>query len=1053
MKSHRPLFFTLGLMTLVGFLLPVNGSAAPLAQSDDFGQRLVAAVDSGDQARLQALLQHSRMQVKPAVDQLLSESIRDELSGRASEARHKRALAEAVAETFEDLFGERSLTLGVAYLSSWSKQQMAEKLRADSLYASGTRLRRKKDTRDPALADYRQALDMYNAIGDQRGAGSTLGGIGFVYWYKDADQALAYFRQALKVRQEVDDRQLVGNSYNDLGSVYWRFFRDYPKALQYHRKAAEVREEIGDQAGLGKSLGNIGLAYWDLGELQKAFEYYDRAAAIHTQLGDDNRAASALYNCGILLTDLGRLPTALDYLERSLDIRERHGDPRRIGSVLNRMGIVYRRLGEFESAVESYRRVIEIMEEAGDEKGLANGLMNLGVVLQNLNRPERAAGQYERSLALFEKAGNPNGVLAALNNLGSVYFDLHDYAKAEGPIRKALDMSREFEDREGQVNNLTTLANVQNFQGKLDSALANYKVALQIAEKLNSPALIWPVLLGLGDNYERQGDTGKALQTYARAFDLVEGVRGSMQSESYKASFLAQKRFAYEAVIHLLAKLHAADPSAGYDRQAFVFAERAKARAFLDLLAEALADVREGMDPELLQKQEALLSELAQTQQVLQQESAKADAAPDSIAVLKTGVNELDMQYRTLQREISRSNPRYAALHHPQPITLEGLQSDVLDKNTLVLEYSLGDSSSSLWVVSQNSRQLYRLPDRQTLRDQVDLVRASLSNPQASTPEFFAKSSYRLYQLVLEPAALAIPRGKNLVVIPDGELNYLPFEALITRRVEGGSVDSYSELPYLVKRNPISYSQSASVLRSLILERDRRDQHARKAFVAFGDPIFAEEEPAEAKELRTSKEPFVDSQRAGLARLKYSGIEVERIARLFPAGQAETFLRGQASEEEVKQGALADYRYVHFATHGLINDRKPDFSSIVLTQDRDPNEDGYLHGAEIFNLKMDADLVVLSACQTGLGKMVRGEGLVGLTRAFMYAGSRSMLVSLWSVSDISTSELMEKFYENLVVRRISKTEALRQAQISMIGSDKFAHPFYWAPFVLVGDWD
>ena len=223
--------------------------------------------------------------------------------------------------------------------------------------------------------------------------------------------------------------------------------------------------------------------------------------------------------------------------------------------------------------------------------------------------------------------------------------------------------------------------------------------------------------------------------------------------------------------------------------------------------------------------------------------------------------------------------------------------------------------------------------------------------------------------------------------------------------------------------------------------------------LAFGDPIFGENEELALKTLGAAG-TFADTTRGGLSRLPYSGLEIQNIAKLFPTAQADIYIRREANEEKVKEkDRLRGYKYVHFATHGLINERKPDFSSIVLTQDDDRTEDGFLQAAEIFNLDMNADLVVLSACQTGLGKMVRGEGMIGLTRAFIYAGSRSVLVSLWSVSDVSTAKLMEKFYQNLIRGKQEKTEALRQAQLHMIANEESSHPFYWAAFVLIGDWN
>jgi len=1051
MEKARALLRVPLILLLVSCVLPAvyaQGTSQPSQQ--DFENQLVTALDKGDNTLLRASIRDHRLLVKPFIDRLITESMQLEIQDEKQKAEQKLEIARTVAGMFESTFGEKSLVTAVAYLSSWSKVQKQKKLLADSLYALGTKLRGKKEQRDEALAYYLRALDIYREIRDLRGEGTTLGGLGFIYWDKrDPGQALPHFQKALEVRQKVDDKQLVGNSYNDIGSVYYNFFQEYPKALENHLQAEKIRTEIGDEAGFGRTLANIALAYWDMGELDQAFAYYNKAIAVNRKLGDENRMASGLYNCGIILTDLGKYSEALGYLERALNIREKQADKKGLGDVLNRRGIVYRRLGEFELALDSYQKVIRITEELRNESGLADALSNMGVVLQHLEQTEKASEYYEKSLGISQKLGDQSGALARLTNLGGVYFDLENYAKSEEYHLKALQMSRELLAKTLEANNLIGLGNAQNFQGNYEPAFANYQAGLKIAQATNSPELIWPALLGLGDNYERRNDYDKALNYYSQAFEAIEEVRGSLQSEQYKASFLAGKRFAYEAVIHFLNKLHQKDNTVGYDRQAFYYAERAKARAFLDLLAEALANVSEGADPNLLQRQNQLLNELSRGQQQLQLESSKAQTDEVVVAKLKDQTNALETEYRKLQREISLKNPRYSELQYPQPITLKEAQSNVLDGNTVLLEYSLGDSSSSLWVITKDSSQLYRLPDRETLQEQVEIVRFALSNPQQSPPEFFAKSGHRLYQLLVQPAETLIKKDKRLLVIPDGVLHYLPFEILLTEKINESAQESYARLPFLIKRNAISYGQSASVLQNLKAERKKRQRSRQKQLLALGDPFFGEAEAVPLARWRG----IGDTTRAGLARLPHSGAEVQNIAKFFPPGRVDIHLRQEAIEERVKANEkLAQYQYVHFATHGLINERKPDFSSIVLSQDTEPKEDGFLQAAEIFNLKLQADLVVLSACQTGLGKMVRGEGMMGLTRAFMYAGAPSVVVSLWSVSDVSTSKLMEKFYQNLIVKNHDKTESLRQAKLAMLEQDQFSHPFYWAPFVLIGDW-
>jgi CHAT domain-containing protein len=305
---------------------------------------------------------------------------------------------------------------------------------------------------------------------------------------------------------------------------------------------------------------------------------------------------------------------------------------------------------------------------------------------------------------------------------------------------------------------------------------------------------------------------------------------------------------------------------------------------------------------------------------------------------------------------------------------------------------------------------------------------------------FFTGTGLTLYEELIKPAEPYLSDKSKLIIIPDGILNYLPFEVLLT---DNSQKKSYSSLSYLIKKYPISYAQSASVLKNLLSEHIKtgKIRNGNRKLIAFGDPVIGGPEV-----------PMMAFGK-GNSQLEYSGQEIEKIASFFRKGNSEIYLKGNAIEENVKKpGNLAKFNYIHFATHGNIDEQKPDLSSLVLTRGANSSEDGLLQATEIFNLKLKADLVVLSACQTGMGKLVRGEGVIGLTRAFMYAGTPSVLVSLWSVSDMSTATLMEEFYRNLIKTKLLKTDALREAQLNLITNEKFSHPFYWAPFVLIGDW-
>jgi CHAT domain-containing protein len=338
---------------------------------------------------------------------------------------------------------------------------------------------------------------------------------------------------------------------------------------------------------------------------------------------------------------------------------------------------------------------------------------------------------------------------------------------------------------------------------------------------------------------------------------------------------------------------------------------------------------------------------------------------------------------------------------------------------------------------------MYKLPDEKKIKEQVETIRFALLDPKQEASDFFSKAGCLLYEELIKPAEPYLSGKSRLIIIPDGILNYLPYEVLLTDNKQIAQKGSYSALPFLVKKYPVSYGQSASVLKTLLSEQKKSGitKPGNKKLIAFGDPI------SDTKDVPLFASP------ASYNRLQYSRQEVERISALFKEKNSEIYLGKDATEENLKRNSnLKNFNYLHFATHGSIDEEKPDLSSLVLAKGANSSEDGYLQASEIFNLKLNADLVVLSACQTGLGKLVRGEGMVGLTRSFMYAGTPSVLASLWSVSDLSTASLMEQFYRNLIKNKLSKTEALRKAQLTLMSDEKYAHPFYWAPFVLFGDW-
>ncbi|HUX58090.1 MAG TPA: CHAT domain-containing protein [Bacteroidales bacterium] len=916
---------------------------------DEFNVELRKALTDSNEQQTLSLIKNHRLFVKRFVDGLIQKSLDSELKGKTEESRQAQVNAGKAAADFEKLFGEKSLSIAVNYLTIWSKEQKEKKLVADSLYALGTKFRGSEPEKTIPL--YQQSLKLYGEIGDERGEAEILGGLGLTYWNLDYKTSLSYYQDALTKREKVDDRQLTGNSLNSIGAIYSTFLKDYEKAIDYFERAGALRSEIGDLLNLNRTLSNKAQAYLRAGDY---------------------------------LNNNGWYPEALENLLKALEIHRSLNDKVRMGIVLNQIGYVYSNLGDNNTAIDKINEAAEIMKEENDMWELGGVYNHMGIVLQSAGRTEKAFEYYNNALKIYEEEEDQYNVLVLLSNLGTLFFDTKDYTRAEEYHSRVLIISRETNDKDLETRCLLNLANDQSLLGKLDKARSNYELAYEIAKSSNSPDLNWRIFAGMAENYEQRGEYSKAVELNDSALTILGGMRNTLKSKDWKASFMAMERYAFEDIIDMLGKLHEKDNTNGYDIRAFHYAELSKSRVLLDLLNESLP------------------------------------GNFNSDMVLGSGN----------QRNV-------------ETVSLEEVPALCLDKNTVILEYYVGDSSSCLWVITPSDHKLFMLPGSEKLREQVETLRFALLDPEQVSVEFLSRAGYELYEMLIKPAEKLLTKNSRIIVIPDGILYYLPFEVILTENKEISSDSSLKDLPFLIRKYPVSYVQSASVLRNLVSggTESLRSMPSNKKLIAFGDPVYERENSLTGTPDNKYK------------RLEFSGKEVEMISSFFKKGDAEIFLRGEATEEEVKQELkLKKPGYLHFATHGLIDEDKPDLSSLVLTQDDDPEEDGLFQAAEIFNLDLDADLVVLSACQTGLGKLMRGEGMVGLTRAFMYAGAQSVLVSLWSVSDISTATLMSEFYKNLITRKLYKTDALRKAQLTLMSNEKFAHPFYWAPFVLIGDW-
>ena len=905
-------------------------------------------------------------------------------------------------------------------------------------------------------------------------------------------QGLASFEEALPLARSLREESGEAMALANLGMIESGLDRP-AKGLEYLQAALPLQEKLGDLKGQVDSLYNIGFSYWALGELDRALAYYDRAllraAGLEMEPRDlDLLRADVLNAQGQICSERGEVDRALQLFQEALKLAERCRDSEIQTAVLNSMASLFRRIGEPQKALETFTQALDLSlekqmigkthgylaaayRELGDlDKALAWDLKALGIhrSLKNrrqetntladlgwiyLKKGETAAAldSFEEALRITGHAGEDNrrGRASALHGRGAALVTLGREREALPDLEAALGLRRDLEDSLSQASVLLELGQVRQALGQAGAA-ADLERALALARRIRAYTLQAESLFRLALLDRDLGRLPEARRRVGQAMVLFEQVRANVASPFLRSTFLASRRDYHELEIEVLLLLAERQPGRGHRRAAFEASENARARSLLDLLAEGRIDVRRGLPGDLKQRDEEIGGELTRIQRQLLAELSADEPKRHFIDALRRDLDAAEERRDRLEREIRSRHPRYAEVRYPEPLALPQVQA-LLDDRTALLEFFLGQDGSFLFVVTRHGLTPYRLPPAAEIEDRVRKVREGMAERGRRRLGTYKTAAHELYRLLLAPAEREIA-GKRLLIAADGDLHLLAFEALLT--AEAGD-RTLAELPYLLREHAVSYVPSASVLADL---QRARPASAGKRFLAFADPVLGGGAGGAGAAPRRDEATrgLADGERGPLVPLPGSAAEVERIARLFPPGESRVYLRGEATEENVKDNPLLrQAALIHFATHGVPDERRPDLAGLVLTPQGEA-EDGFLQVHEIFNLKLSADLVVLSACETGLGRQVSGEGLLSLTRGFLYAGAPSVVVSLWRVSDQrSTPDLMERFYRGLDRggdRAGDKSEALRQAKLGVIRNGQ-AHPYYWAPFVLIGDPD
>ena len=938
-----------------------------------------------------------------------------------------------------------------------------------------------------SLDRFLQALHLSQDAGDRQWEATTLRSIGLTYSLSGENQkALDYYTRALPLLRAVGDRFGESLTLNNIGTVYWSLGENQ-KALNYYKQALPLRQALGDRRGEAYTLHGIGLVYFSLGENQKALDYYSQTLQLWQALGDRSGEGNILNTIGLTYSSLGENQKALDYYAKALQLRRIVGDRREEAYTLNNIGLVYFSLGEPQKALDYYSQALPLLRAVGDRRGEAYTLHNIGNVYGDLSENQKALDYYSQSLLLKRAIGDRSGEALTLNNIGLIYAALGNPQKALDYYSQTLQLQLVVGDRRGQASTLNNIGKVYLTLGQEQKALDYFNQALPLrraVEDRNGEAI---TLASIARVHRDRGDLVEAREQIESALNIVESLRAKVVSQELRASYFASKRDYYEFYIDLLMRLHRRHSAEGYDVAALQASERARARSLLEILTEARADIRQGVDPALIERERSLQQQLSAKADRLTRLLSGSHTKEQAEAARKELEGNL-AQYQEVQSQIRASSPRYAALTQPVPLSLKEIQQQVLDDGTILLEYSLGEERSFLWAVTPTSMTSFELPGRSEIEKQArrlyELLTARNRHVPNESPERerarldkadteYLQAAAITSQMLLGPVATQLGT-KRLLIVSEGALQYVPFGALPVPiaedrdqgiRVRDNANQALKPQPLIVEHEIVTLP-SASVLALLRHELAGR-KVSDKVLAVLADPVFESDDPRVRPKGRPqlavndSSFQHTDIRRSAgelglmsFKRLRFSRREAEQITALVLEGKSLKALDFMASRTTAKADELGQYRFLHFATHALLNSSHPELSGVVLSlvNEQGQPQDGFLRLYEIYNLKLRADLVVLSACQTALGKDVKGEGLVGMTRGFMYAGAARVVASLWSVEDVVTAELMKRFYQGMMKEGLRPVAALRAAQVSMWREKRWEAPYYWAAFILQGEW-
>ena len=907
-----------------------------------------------------------------------------------------------------------------------------------------------------------------------------------------------------EVRRIVEQRRALAPKETSLAETVLKTLetRSRPEELSSSEDLEDrIRRfrQAGDLTNTATSLESLATVVLNQGQLRRGLSLYQEAQVLFEQQGMQGRAASSLRNIGQILAALGDYGRSLEATGRALKMARAVGEAGVQAQALLDLADLQVSLGSFDLAASSFEAGLSLAAAQRDNFRQAQALNGLADLRRRQQQPGEAAQLAGQALTIGAASRVPLLQVSALSTLARARESLGELDAAMNAAQRIETIGRSTGDRwigatgdalKGRVllasqrpeqalaalnrgiavfreqNQLLALIATMQLRARalaalerLEPALETYREVERLCAEMSDPRCQAAVLYEQSRLGARQGRLEEALEAIARSLSITEGLRTTLPSADLRQSYFAEVQDHYDWCIELLLQLHQRKPVRRFDLQALEVSERARARGLVELLSSAQAEATSGVDPQLLARRLRLDSRsrelMAGRLRLRQTGSAGAEQAA-ALADLEVQLADLQRSQQQLEQELRSVSPRYADLLLPRPVKAETIQS-LLDRDTLLLEIHLGETRGVMWLISDQGVSSHPLPPRAEIQTLAKAFHADLRSGQLGD----SAAARALSQALLQPLVGRLTT-KRLAIVPHGALFYIPFAALpnpgggepLLEAYELINLPSASTLAILRSSSPSPPARPPSLL--LLADPvfgpgdSRLNPTSESALTAAADRQVAITEPTTAA---TAQQPASDD--VGWQRLPGTAREAEAILAMLPTGTSHRRKLGfQANREALLTDDIKSYRLLHIATHGKADGRQPERSRLVLSlYDTDGRPiDGALRLQDIYNLRLNADLVVLSACQSGLGPLVRGEGLVGLTRGFQYAGARRVLASLWNVDDGSTAALMGAFYRGLLVDGLPPGAALRKAQRTLLTDPATRSPYHWAAFTLHGDW-